>query len=62
MHASLRARCCDVVNLERAPRKTLLERRFEHGWWCKAPLLVGRVICLVSSVDERDLILLNSYT
>ncbi len=29
------------------------------GAW---PLLVGGVICLVNSVNERDLRLLNSYT
>ena len=29
------------------------------GAW---PFLVGGVICLVNSVNERDLILLNSYT
>ena len=28
------------------------------GAW---PFLVGGVICLVNSVNERDLILLNSY-
>ena len=29
------------------------------GAW---PFLVGGVICLVNSVNERDLILLNSHT
>ena len=31
----------------------------EGGAW---PFLVGGVICLVNSVNERDLNLLNSYT
>lgn len=39
-------------------KKKILKLKLKMAW----PFLVGGVICLVNSDNERDLNLLNSYT